>query len=124
MALTERQIDNRFAKREKLLAQIAELEEQVKTIDNEMKAECLALGVSFLYGEKSQVRFQFVDKASFDSARFKAEQKELYKAYTVTKQTRPFYFEQLSEKNRKAREAAKMAAAAGAPELVPVPVAG
>jgi len=127
MALTAKQIDNRFAKREKLLAQIEDLKKQVAAIDDEMKEECDRLGLSLLLGDKSQVRYAEVVKPSFDSSRFKADHAALYQAYQVDKKTRPFYFEKLSAKNAKMAQAAKAAAAAeraaAAADLAPVPVA-
>jgi predicted phage-related endonuclease len=118
--LTKKQIDNRFEKREALKAQIAELEAQVSAIDDEMKAECQRLGLEYLYGENARVRFALVIKPQFQGKKLKADHPELYAAYTAPTESRPFYFERISEKEKAAN---KTAAALAAVPASAIPVA-
>ena len=118
--LTETQIDNRFAKRQALLAQIDALKAQVDAIDDEMKAECERLGVGRLYGNKARVRWDPIVKSAFNSAAFKKDHADLFAAYQKTQESRPFYFEKLSDKELAELRTAR---AINAATVAPVPVA-
>ena len=122
--LTEKQIDNRYEKRELLKAQIAALEAQIDAIDDEMKAECVRLGVEYLNGKKSRVRFAFVIKPQFQAAKFKKDHPELAAGYTKETTSRPFYFEQIpAAQQAEKRTEAKMAAATTPATVAPIPAA-
>lgn len=112
MCMTQKQIDNRGEKRAALVAQIKELQAKVDAIDDEMKAECVALGVDKLTGKEWKVTYKEQISRKFQSAKFAADHKDLYEAYRLPVASRPFNFTPLTEKEKKEAATAAMLAAA------------
>ncbi len=86
----ERAIENRAKKLQELEEQISLLQEEANRIKGEFKADMEQKQVEEIKIRNFTIRWQVVSSTRFDTKAFKAEQLELYTAYSKVSTTRRF----------------------------------
>lgn len=88
--MTDRMIENRIKKILDLEAQIAELQKEVESVKDELKADMEERGADSVVTEKgAKIYWREVISNRFDTTAFKKSHADLYKAYTKETTSRP-----------------------------------
>lgn len=88
--LSERQIENRINKIKALEAEIKELEVELDSIKDELKADMRCKDVEEVATPNFTVRYKTIISNRFDSTAFKKAEPKMYEAYVKSSESRRF----------------------------------
>lgn len=88
--LSERQIENRINKIRALEAEIKELEAELDSIKDELKADMRTRDVEEVATPNFTVRYKTIISNRFDSTAFKKAEPKMYEAYVKSSESRRF----------------------------------
>ncbi len=88
--MSTNEITAKVRKMKKLQAKAAELDAEIKAIQDEIKAEMLTLGADELKAGEFKIRYAAVTSNRFDTASFKKMYAALYQQFTKPTTSRRF----------------------------------
>ena len=84
------EITSKVRELKELKAMLEEIEAEIATIEDEIKAEMTARNTEEMSGDVYKVRWTKVTSSRFDTSAFKKTHAELYSQYTKQTETRRF----------------------------------
>lgn len=88
--MSTNEITAKVRKMKKLQAKAAELDAEIKAIQDEIKAEMLTMGADELKAGEFKIRYAAVTSNRFDTASFKKMYEALYRQFTKQTTSRRF----------------------------------